>query len=112
MIRFVIPFTLCFTWNIAAMAVEGTKNVETPLRPPTTNEQFDSSPRGQELQNIFDKMMKGDPSAEGAYQEYRQKYNIAAPAERARQRMQERLQGQAPPQQNYNPLVLPPGASQ
>jgi hypothetical protein len=92
------------------MAVEGTKTFDVPLRPPTKAEQFDASPRGQELQTIFQMITKGDPNAEQAYQAYRQKYGVASPSERYQQRMQQRMQGQdglSPP-----PMGGPPGANQ
>jgi hypothetical protein len=74
MIRFAITFAICFTCNIGtAMATDAVQSFGTPLRPPTKQELFDASPRGQELQAIAG--MKDRDAANEAYDAYRKKYN-------------------------------------
>lgn len=73
MIRFAILILVLL--NGTAMAYDSNTSVDTPLRPPTRTEQFDASPRGQELQTVVDMMLKRDPDANAAYEAYRQKYN-------------------------------------
>lgn len=88
MTRFAILLMILFSWT-PAMAVQGNTNIEPSLVPLTEQEQFLASPRGQELQAIFDLGQKeGGAAMQPAYDAYRQKYNVPSREERLRMIME------------------------